>query len=199
MRSYALADDKAAITELARRYDFINLKKVGIFGHSGGGAMSTTALCTYPEFYTVAVSSAGNHDNTIYNTGWIEMNNGIKEVIKVKKDTVTGKDMENVSFKLNPIHTNMQLAKNYDGHLLLVHGLMDTNVNPAHSIRMAKALIKEGKNFDMILLPESTHGFRAGEDTYFERKMWRYFAKYLLNDASGDYQSEISSFNRKTK
>lgn len=199
MRDYALADDKAAIEELARRYDFIDIKKVGIFGHSGGGSMSTSAICTYPDFYAAAVSSAGNHDNTIYNTGWVEMNNGVEEIVKTVKDSITGKDDKIVSFKLRKIHTNMELAKNYKGGLLLVHGLMDNNVNPAHSIRMAKSLMKAGKNFDMILLPESTHGFRSEEDTYFEGKMWRHFAKYLLNDTSGDYQYDIEEFDNKTK
>lgn len=199
LRDYALADDKAAIEELARRHEFIDIKKVGIFGHSGGGFMSTAAICTYPDFYTAAVSSAGNHDNNIYNTGWIEMNNGVEEIVKTVKDSVTGKEEEVVSFKVRKIHTNMELAKNYKGGLLLVHGLMDDNVNPAHSIRMAKSLMKAGKNFDMILLPESTHGFRSEEDTYFEGKMWRHFAKYLLNDVSGDFQYNIMEFDNKTK
>ncbi|MEG0499502.1 MAG: prolyl oligopeptidase family serine peptidase, partial [Rikenellaceae bacterium] len=198
MRDYALADDKAAITELARRHNFINVNKVGIYGHSGGGFMSTAALCYYPNFYTAAVSSAGNHDNRIYNTGWIEMNNGVEEIVKVVKDSING-DKESVKFKSAPIQTNMDLAKNYKGHLLLVHGMMDDNVHPAHTFRMAKALMKAGKNFDMILLPESTHGFRSEETTFFERKMWRYFAKYLLNDASGDYQSDLNKFDEKIK
>lgn len=198
MRDYALADDKAAITELARRYPFININKVGIYGHSGGGFMSTAALCTYPEFYTAAVSSAGNHDNRIFNRGWIEMNNGVEEIVTTVTDS-TGVKRDSVSFKARPIQTNMDLAKNYNGHLLLVHGLMDNNVHPAHSMRMAKALMKAGKNFDMILLPESTHGFRGEEETFFERKMWRYFAKYLLDDPSGDYQSDLNKFYEKTK
>lgn len=198
MRDYALADDKAAITELARRYPFINVKKVGIYGHSGGGFMSTAAVCTYPEFYTVAVSSAGNHDNRIYNTGWIEMNNGVEEIVKTRKDS-TGVSNDSISFKARPIQLNADLAKNYNGHLLLVHGLMDNNVHPAHTMRMAKALMKAGKNFDMILLPESTHGFRSEEETFFERKMWRYFAKYLLDDPSGDYQADLNKFYEKIK
>lgn len=198
MRDYALADDKAAIEELARRYPFINVKKVGIYGHSGGGFMSTAALCTYPDFYTAAVSSAGNHDNNIFNRGWVEMNNGIEEIITTKKDS-TGVSLDSVSFKARKIQTNMELAPNYKGHLLLVHGLMDNNVHPAHSMRMAKALMKAGKNFDMILLPESTHGFRGEEETFFERKMWRYFSKYLLDDPSGDYQSDLNKFYEKTK
>ena len=70
MRDYPLADDKYAIEQLARRYSFINGKKVGIYGHSGGGFMAAAAICTYPDFYKAAGSCAGNHDNNIYNRGW---------------------------------------------------------------------------------------------------------------------------------
>ncbi len=214
MRDYPLADDKAAIEQLAQRYPFINIKKVGIFGHSGGGFMSTAALCKYSDFYTAAVSSAGNHDNNIYNTGWIEMNNGVTEVIKKEEKSEAKKEVKEgewervtpkthadtvIGFKARRIQTNMELAKNYKGHLLLVHGLMDTNVNPAHSIRMADALIKAGKNFDMIFLPNSTHGFSGNEEDFFLGKMWRHFAKYLLDDASGDYQAEVNKYYEKTK
>lgn len=187
LRDYPLADDKAAITQLSNRYRYINRDKVGIYGHSGGGFMSVAALCTYPDFYTAAVASAGNHDNRIYNNGWIETNNGVKEVI--------GAD-STVRFQSLPIQTNMELAKNYKGHLLLVHGLMDNNVNPAHTLRMAKALIDAGKSFEMVLLPKSTHGFVGDENTFFEHKMWRHFAKFLLNDPSGDYNSEINKYEK---
>lgn len=90
LRDYALADDKYALEQLADRYDFIDITKVGIFGHSGGGFMSTAAILTYPDFYTAAVSSSGNHDNNIYNLWWGETHNGVKEVTKtVKKNDKT--------------------------------------------------------------------------------------------------------------
>lgn len=88
LRDYALADDKYGIEQLADRFPFIDITKVGIFGHSGGGFMSTAALCTYPDFYTAAVSSAGNHDNNIYNKWWGETHHGVKEEKKTIKDTV---------------------------------------------------------------------------------------------------------------
>lgn len=189
LRDYPLADDKAAITQLAYRYSFIDASKVGIFGHSGGGFMSTAALCSYPDFYKAAVSAAGNHDNRIYNTGWIEMNNGVKEI--VKKDSKSPATDSVVGFKVNTIHTNLELSKKYEGHLLLVTGLMDDNVNPAHTVRMAKSLMDAGKNFDMIFLPESTHGFSGKESLFFQRKMWHHFAKYLLGDFSGSLHTDI--------
>ncbi|MGL5682288.1 MAG: DPP IV N-terminal domain-containing protein [Marinifilaceae bacterium] len=189
LRDYPLADDKAAISQLALRYPFIDATKVGIFGHSGGGFMSTAALCTYPDFYSAAVSAAGNHDNRIYNTGWIEMNNGVEEIVRKKENCPNGDST--IVFKAKPIHTNMDLSKNYQGHVLLVTGMMDKNVNPAHTLRMAKALMDSGKNFDMICLPKSTHGFSGNEDRFFERKLWYHFAKYLLDDYSCVKHSNI--------
>lgn len=107
LRDYPLADDKCGIEQLADRFSFIDKSKVGIFGHSGGGFMSTAALCTYPDFYTAAVSSAGNHDNNIYNQWWGETHHGVREVKsfekKTVKDSITGKDttisVEKIKFR----------------------------------------------------------------------------------------------------
>lgn len=101
LRDYALADDKYALEQLADRYNFIDITKVGIYGHSGGGFMSTAAILTFPDFYTAAVSSSGNHDNNIYNLWWGETHNGVKEVtktVKAKTDKTdkTDKDVKDV-------------------------------------------------------------------------------------------------------
>ncbi|MFC2120878.1 DPP IV N-terminal domain-containing protein [Bacteroidota bacterium] len=85
LRDYALADDKYAIEQLADKYCFIDINKVGIHGHSGGGFMSTAAILSYPDFYTCAVSSAGNHDNNVYNLWWGETHHGVKEVEKKER------------------------------------------------------------------------------------------------------------------
>lgn len=108
-RDYPLADDKYAIEQLAQRYSFINVKKVGIFGHSGGGFMSTAALLTYPDFYSAAVSSAGNHDNNIYNKGFVEIHYGVKEKKQVVKDSA-GNEREEITFETRS-KTNQELAK----------------------------------------------------------------------------------------
>ena len=79
MRDYPLADHKYAIEQLAMRYNYIDIDKVGIHGHSGGGFMSTAAMCQYPDFFKVAVSCAGNHDNNIYNRWWSETHHGVKK------------------------------------------------------------------------------------------------------------------------
>ncbi|KIO47457.1 S9 family peptidase [Sanguibacteroides justesenii] len=192
LRDYPLADDKYAIEQLADRYSFIDGTKVGIYGHSGGGFMSTAAICTYPDFYSAAVSSAGNHDNNIYNSWWGEVHHGVKEEKKVIKDSING-DRTESTFKFS-VPTNMQLAKNYKGGLLLIHGWVDDNVHPAHTLRMADALIRANKNFDMIILPAENHGFGGAANTFYERKMWFHFAKHLLGDETGDFYYEIEQY-----
>ena len=190
MRDYPLADDKAAIEQLAQKYPFINGKKVGIYGHSGGGFMAAAAICTYPDFYTAAVSCSGNHDNNIYNRGWAECYHGVKETVKTVKDS-TGVEHKDYSYSCK-IPTNMEIAKNLKGHLLLVTGDMDHNVHPANTYRMVDALIKAGKNFDLIVLPGSGHGYSGDSEKFFEHKMWNYFAKYLLYDDRSDSWGEIN-------
>ncbi|MBO6525244.1 MAG: DPP IV N-terminal domain-containing protein [Balneolaceae bacterium] len=189
MRDYPLADNRYGIEQLAARHSFMDAGKVGIYGHSGGGFMSTAALLTYPEFYDVAVSSAGNHDNNIYNIWWSEVHNGVKETKKtVKKMNSDSVEVEEIISTFDaPIETNASLAKNLEGHLLLVHGDIDSNVHPANTIRMADALIKAGKRFDMMLLPGRRHGF-GDSQPYFNRMTWYYFAEHLL----GDYRTNVN-------
>lgn len=190
MRDYPLADDRAVIINLAKQYPFIDTTRVGIYGHSGGGAMSTAALLTYPDFYSVAVSVSGNHDNRIYALDWVELNNGVQEIVdSVVRDNKPYDKRTN--FKVREIRTNMQLVENCRGHLLLVHGMQDDNVHPAHAMRMVQSLIDAGKNFDMLILPRSGHAIDGRENRLLEHKMWGYFAKYLLNDFSGDMYIDI--------
>jgi dipeptidyl aminopeptidase/acylaminoacyl peptidase len=188
LRDYPLADNKYGLEQLAARHDFIDISRVGIYGHSGGGFMSTAALLSYPEFYDVAVSSAGNHDNNVYNIWWSEVHNGVKEKRKTVKEM--GEDSVQVEKEVitfdAPIETNAELAGNLQGHLLLVHGDMDNNVHPANTIRLADALIKAGKRFDMMILPGRRHGFGPYQD-YFNRMTWYYFAEHLL----GDYRTNV--------
>lgn len=195
LRDYALADDKFVIEQLADRHSFIDVSKVGIFGHSGGGFMSTAALCTYPDFYTAAVSSSGNHDNNIYNQWWGETHHGVKEIKKTVKDSVKG-DKEEISFS-SKVPTNQALAKNFKGYLLLVTGDIDNNVHPGNTFRMADALIKAGKNFDLVVLPGQRHGYQNVARDYYIRKMWFHFAKHLLGDSSADDFYQIDGYGRR--
>lgn len=168
MRDYPLADHKYGIEQLAQRNKFIDINKVGITGHSGGGFMSTAAICQYPDFFKVAVSCAGNHDNNIYNRWWSETHHGVKEVVSEKGDTTF----------VYKISTNPEIARNLKGHLLLVHGDIDNNVHPANTMRVADALIRAGKRFDMLILPQQRHGF-GDMDEYFYWRMVDYFSEHL--------------------
>lgn len=183
LRDYPLKDNKYGIEQLAARHSFIDQNRVGIFGHSGGGFMSTAALLTYPDFYDVAVSSAGNHDNNIYNIWWSEVHNGVKEkreTVKEMNEDSVEVEKEKISYEA-AVDSNTELAKNLKGHLLLVHGNMDNNVHPANTLRLSDALIKAGKRFDMMILPGRRHGFGPYQ-AYFERMKWHYFAEHLLHD-----------------
>lgn len=184
LRDYALADDKRALEQLAERHDFIDLENIGIFGHSGGGFMSSAALLTYPDFYDAAASSAGNHDNNIYNKWWSETHNGVIRKDKTKKDD-DGNEFTETTWD-GQIKTNPSLAKNLKGHLLLTHGTRDNNVHPTNSIRLANELIKAGKRFDYMPIPGSRHGY-GSKRNYYEQMMWYFFAEHLL----GDYRNNV--------
>lgn len=204
LRDYPLEDDKYGIEQLADRYSFIDGSRVGIFGHSGGGFMSTAAICTYPDFYRAAVSSAGNHDNNIYNIWWGETHHGIKEKVVAEKrkvkNPVTGKDstvtIEKVEFEKPNIPTNIELAERLKGHLLLIAGDADDNVHPANTFRMVDALIKAGKDFDLVILPGQGHKYHGKALDFFRRKMWFHFGKYLLDDYSSERFKEIDAYMR---
>lgn len=176
LRDYGLEDKKVVVEKLAAKHKFIDQNKVGIHGHSGGGFMSTAALLVYPDFFKVAVSSAGNHENNIYNRWWSEKHHGVLEQISEKGDT---------TFKYS-IDRNSQVAKNLKGRLLLVTGDIDNNVHPANTIRMVNALIRANKRFDMLMLPGQRHAF--GDMTeYFFWRMADYFSEHLI----GDYRDEV--------
>ena len=173
LRDYGLADKKTAIEQLSRRHSFIDIDRVGIYGHSGGGFMSTAAMLVYPDFFKVAVSSSGNHENNIYNRWWSEKHHGVKEV--ADKDG-------NIKFEYS-IEKNSELAKNLKGHLMLATGDIDNNVHPANTLRMADALIKANKRFDFVILPGKRHGY-ADAGNYFFWVRADYFCKHLIGDMS---------------
>jgi dipeptidyl aminopeptidase/acylaminoacyl peptidase len=171
---------------LAYRHRYIDINRVGIHGHSGGGFMSTAAMLTYPDFFKVAVSNAGNHENNIYNRWWSETHHGVKEII----DT-----LGNSKFEYD-IEKNSQIAKNLKGRLLLTTGEIDNNVHPGNTIRMANALIKANKRFDFFMFPGQRHGYGDMTEYYFWL-MGDYFSKHLI----GDYSSsvDIMEMNREVE
>ena len=191
LRDYGLADKKVAAQQLIARYSYIDGEKVGIHGHSGGGFMSTAAILTYNDFFKVAVSCAGNHDNRIYNNWWSEKHHGITENIKEKKGKDGVVEMDTTfSYKIS---TNQELASRLKGHLLLVTGDMDNNVHPANTTRVVDALIRSNKRFEMLYLPGDRHGFET-KDEYFFWKMADFFSKHLLGEAKED-EVDIKEMN----
>jgi dipeptidyl aminopeptidase/acylaminoacyl peptidase len=173
LRDYGLADKKAGIEQLAAQYPWIDIDRVGIYGHSGGGFMSAAAMMLppYNDFFKVAVASSGNHDNNIYNANWSEQHHGLKEV----------KDKDgNVKFDIK-VPTNAELAANLKGKLLLVTGDMDNNVHPANTIRLVNALIKANKRFDFMIMPGQAHGYGPMQ-SYFTQMLMEYFAEHLIGD-----------------
>ena len=171
LRDYGLADKKAAVEQLASWYPYIDLDRVGIYGHSGGGFMSTAAMLIYPDFFKVAVAESGNHENNIYNRAWSEKHHGVKEL-----EDKDGK----VTFEYD-IEKNSEIAKNLKGHLLLSTGDIDNNVHPANTLRMIDALIKANKRFDQFFLPGMRHAYAADAE-YFSWVRNDYFCKHLLGD-----------------
>jgi dipeptidyl aminopeptidase/acylaminoacyl peptidase len=169
LRDYGLADKKAGIEQLADEHAWIDINRVGIYGHSGGGFMSTAAMLVYPDFFKVAVSSSGNHNNDVYNLNWSEKHDVVKEVVD---------DEGTVTFEYD-IETNSDLAANLKGHLLLTTGDIDNNVHHAGTFRVAEALIRANKRFDMFVFPGQRHGYGNMSDYWFWLRA-EYFAKHLL-------------------
>jgi dipeptidyl-peptidase 4 len=163
-----LEDHVAAIRSLAHNRPFMDISRVGIYGHSGGGFASLRAVLAYPDFYKVAVSSAGNHDQRTYLPMWGEKYEG----------PLQGDNYLEA--------TNSLLAANLKGKLLLAWGEMDDNVPPAQELQMVDALIKANKNFDMLVLPNRNHGFYR--DPYFIRRLWDYFVEHLLGERPPEYK-----------
>jgi dipeptidyl aminopeptidase/acylaminoacyl peptidase len=151
--------------QLAVRFPWIDIDRVGIYGHSGGGYASTDAILRYPDFFKVAVSGAGNHDNRNYEDDWGEKWQGLLETYD---DGTTSYDNQ----------ANQLLAKNLKGKLLLAHGTMDSNVPMYNTLLVVNELIAANKDFDLILFPNRGHGF--GRDNYMLRRRWDYFVKHLL-------------------
>ncbi len=265
MRDYALADKKTGIEQLASRYKYIDLDRVGIFGHSGGGFLTAAALLLppYNEFFKVGVSESGNHDNNIYNTNWSEQYHGLKWVAAsdtarltaearskgrsadfaagaaiattefgggrgagagrggvvngqtggrggvvnggrggngvggngtrggaAATDTTTRQAGAQAATAAVPdsvfwiyVPTNIDIANNLKGKLLLETGDEDNNVSPSNTIRLINALIKSGKRFDFMLYPGQPHAYGPMAPYAFQLQA-EYFAEFLLGDRS---------------
>ena len=165
MGDNGLPDQIAMIRQLAQKNSWMDTTRVGIWGHSGGGFASASAIFSYPDFFKVAVSEAGNHDNRSYEDDWGEKWQGL---LVTNPDGTTNYDNQ----------ANELIAKNLKGKLLLAHGTMDNNVPPDNTLLVVNALIAANKDFDLLMLPNRKHGF--ANEPYMMRRRWDYFVKYLM-------------------
>jgi dipeptidyl-peptidase-4 len=157
-----LTDHVLAIKELGKKYSWIDTSRVGIFGHSAGGYDAGHAVLEFPDFYKVAVASSGDHDFRMEKDWWPEMYMGWP--VDSTYDQVS----------------NINMAGNLKGKLLIVHGGIDENVNPSTTFKLAEALVKADKEFDMLILPSQHHGYAGKFNDYFTKKKWNYFVQHLL-------------------
>ena len=164
MGDNGLPDHISALRQLAAKYP-LDLDRVGIYGHSGGGFASTDAILRHPDFFKVAVSGAGNHDNRGYHFPWAEKYQGLLE-----KNANGGDNYDS--------QANQELAASLKGKLLLHYGSLDDNVHPNMTLLVAQKLIEHNKDFDMLVLPNRNHGY--SREKYIVRRTWDYFVRHLM-------------------
>jgi dipeptidyl aminopeptidase/acylaminoacyl peptidase len=146
------------IKALARRYPYLDTSRVGIYGTSAGGQNSTGALLFHPEFYKAAVSACGCHDNRMDKSSWNEQWMG---------------------YPVGPhyaANSNITHAGKLRGKLLLIVGELDNNVPPESTMRLVDALIKAGKDFDLLVVPGMGH---SNGGRYGDRRLKDFFVRHL--------------------
>jgi dipeptidyl-peptidase 4 len=144
---------------VARKYPWYDISRVGIYGTSAGGQNATAAVLFHPEFYKVAVSACGCHDNRMDKASWNEQWMG---------------------YPVGPQYaecSNIDNAYRLQGKLLLIVGEMDNNVPPESTLRLADALIRADKDFELVVVPGAGHGMGGA---FGSRKMHSFFARHLL-------------------
>jgi dipeptidyl aminopeptidase/acylaminoacyl peptidase len=166
MADNTLEDQITGMRQLAQRFQYIDLNRVGIWGHSGGGYATAAAMFRHPDFFKVGISESGNHDNRNYEDDWGERYIGL--------ETRNAAGKSNYEDQANQVH-----AKNLKGKLLLAHGTMDDNVPPYNTYLVVDALIKANKDFDLLMIPNARHGY-GNASLYMTRRRWDYFVKNLL-------------------
>lgn len=170
-----LPDQITAMKKLAEKYDYIDIDRVGIYGHSGGGFATAAALTQYPDFFKVGVSGAGNHDNRNYTYYWGEKFQGL-----LKEENGT----DNYEPSALQLH-----AENLRGKLMVSYGSMDTNVHPSMTLLLVDELIRHNKDFDLVVFPNRGHGY--SNEPYNIRRTWDYFVEHLAGETP-PYEFQIS-------
>ena len=166
-----LPDQIAAIKQLGARHPWIDTDRVGITGHSGGGYAAAAGMLLYPETFKVGVAQSGNHDSRTYGWYWGEKYQGLLE-----------NEADARSYEAQATYN---YADRLRGRLFLMHGDMDCNTPPAETLRLADALTKAEKDFDLLIVPDAGHQLPA----YTMRRSWDYFVQYLAGgDPPKDYK-----------
>jgi dipeptidyl-peptidase 4 len=161
----AFEDHVAMIKQMAAHLSYMDATRVGIYGTSAGGYGAAHAMLVFPEFYKVGVTTSGDHDARLDKAWWNELYQGYP----AQDDYVA--------------QSNVTLAGHLAGHLLIEHGDIDDNVHPVETMRFADALMKANKNFDMLFVPNMSHGESGEHALYLVRRRWDYFVQYLLGVA----------------
>ncbi len=163
-----LPDQVAGIKQLAAKFPFLDVDRVGIWGHSGGGDATAAAMLHYPDLFKVGIAESGNHDQREYEDDWAEKWAGVEV-----RDANGASNYD--------AQANQNFAKNLKGHLLLAHGTMDDNVPMNNTLLLVDALIKANKDFDLLLIPNAHHSYGEASQ-YMMRRRWDYFVRYLGSD-----------------
>jgi dipeptidyl aminopeptidase/acylaminoacyl peptidase len=166
MADNTIPDQVAGMKQLAGRHPWIDIDRAGVWGHSGGGYATASAMFMYPDFFKAGISESGNHDNRVYEDDWAEK---WMDLLKKNPDGTSNYDSQ----------ATQNVAKNLKGKLLLAHGTMDSNVPPNNTLLVVDALIKANKDFDLIMFPNAGHGFGAAGN-YMMRRRWDFFVRHLL-------------------
>jgi dipeptidyl aminopeptidase/acylaminoacyl peptidase len=161
-------DRKIWIKEAAKKYAYMDITKMGIYGGSAGGQISTAALLFHPDFYKVAVSTCGCHDNRMDKIWWNELWMG---------------------YPLGPQYeesSNVANAYRLKGNLMLVVGELDDNVDPASTMQVVNALVKAKKDFELVVIPGAGH---AHDLPHIDRKRKDFFVRNIMGVNPPDWNS----------
>ncbi|SMD21395.1 S9 family peptidase [Lentzea albidocapillata] len=157
----SLEDHVAALHQLAESRPWMDLSRVGVMGHSGGGFAAARAMLDFPEIFKAGVSLSGSHDATCFMQGWAE--------------TVDGPDNPEAWTRAS----NVGIAARLEGKLLLIHGELDDTVHPDQSLRLADALIAAGKDFDLVIVPGAEH-LLLDRLAYVRTRSWDFLVRALM-------------------
>jgi dipeptidyl aminopeptidase/acylaminoacyl peptidase len=149
----------AALRALGAERPWMDLQRVGIVGASGGGYAVVHAMAAFPEVYRVGVSMCGNHDQADYVAGWGDCYQGL------------------YSEAAYATQASQTVAGRITGRLLLVHGEMDDNVHPVHTLRVADALIQAGRDFEMHIVPGAGHMLILLP--WVQQRIWQFLQRHL--------------------